>query len=79
MTDLEGVAGVLNFENWCTPESCYYETAKELLTLEVNAAIGGFLEGGVKEIVVADGHGPGGINVKLLNSKAKLMRGWPAA
>ena len=46
MTDLEGVAGVLDYDNWCTPESRYYETAKELLTLEVNAAIEGFFEGG---------------------------------
>lgn len=33
MTDLEGVAGVLDFENWCEPSSRYYEAAKELLTL----------------------------------------------
>ena len=77
MTDLEGVAGVLDFDNWCTPESRYYETAKELLTMEVNAAIEGFLEGGAKEIVVADGHGYGGINFKLLDHRAELMRGWP--
>lgn len=77
MTDLEGVAGVLDFENWCTPSSRYYETAKEFLTMEVNAAVNGFLEGGAKEIVVADGHGYGGLNVKLLDPRAKLMRGWP--
>ena len=77
MTDLEGVAGVLDFENWCTPESRYYELAKEFLTLEVNAAVSGFFEGGATEIVVADGHGYGGINVKTLDSRVKLMRGWP--
>jgi D-aminopeptidase len=32
MTDLEGVAGVLNFVEWCMPESRYYEQAKERLT-----------------------------------------------
>jgi D-amino peptidase len=78
MTDLEGVAGVLDFENWCIPEGRYYETAKEFLTLEANAVIEGFLKGGAKEVVVADGHGPGSINVKLLDSRAKLMRGWSA-
>jgi len=78
MTDLEGVAGVLDFENWCTPSSRYYETAKEFLTREVNASVEGFLEGGANEIVVADGHGYGGINVNLLDPRAKLMRGWPA-
>lgn len=77
MTDLEGVAGVLDFDNWCTPESRYYELAKEFLTLEVNAAVEGFIEGGIEEIVVADGHGPGAINVKLLDKRVKLMRGWP--
>lgn len=77
MTDLEGVAGVLNFDDWCTPESRYYETAKELLTKEVNAAVNGFFEGGADEIVVADGHGHGGINPVLLDSRVMLMRGWP--
>lgn len=77
MTDLEGVAGVLDFDNWCVPEGRYYETAKELLTMEINAAIEGFLKGGAKEIVVADGHSCGGINVKLLDKRAELMRGWP--
>ncbi|MFH1905337.1 MAG: M55 family metallopeptidase [bacterium] len=77
MTDLEGVAGILNFEEWCSPESRYYELAKEFLTMEVNAAVSGFLEDGNKEIVVADGHGPGAINPKLLDSRVMLMRGWP--
>ncbi|MDP8218039.1 MAG: M55 family metallopeptidase [Candidatus Theseobacter exili] len=77
MTDLEGVAGVLDFDNWCSPDSRYYELAKEFLTLEVNAAVDGFLKGGATEIIVADGHGPGGINPKLLDQRAKLMRGWP--
>lgn len=77
MTDLEGVAGVLDFDNWCSPESRYYELAKEFLTQEVNAAIEGFFAGGAKEILVVDGHGPGAINVKLLDSRVELMRGWP--
>jgi len=77
MTDLEGVAGVLDSENWCSPEGRYYELAKELLTLEVNAAVRGFIRGGATEIVVADGHGPGGIHPVLLDSRAMLMRGWP--
>ncbi len=77
MTDLEGVAGVLNFADWCTPESRYYEVAKELLTREVNAAIAGFFDGGATEVVVADGHGHGGINPLLLDPRAELMRGWP--
>jgi len=77
MTDLEGVAGVLDSENWCLWDSRYYDLAKELLTNEVNAAVDGFFDGGATEIVVADGHGPGGINPKLLDPRVELMRGWP--
>jgi D-aminopeptidase len=45
MTDLEEVAGVINFDDYCTPEGRYYEVARELLIKEVNAAIEGLLEG----------------------------------
>lgn len=78
MTDLEGVAGVLDSLNWCLRESRYYETAKELLTREVNAAIEGFLSAGATEFLVADGHGWGGINPALLHPAAELARNWPA-
>ena len=77
MTDLEGVAGVLDSENWCLPDSRYYEKAKGLLTREVNAAIQGFLEGGATEFLVADGHGPGAIDPEALHPKAELARNWP--
>ena len=77
MTDLEGVTNVMDFENWCTPDGRYYELGKELLTREVNAAIEGLIAGGATEIVVADGHGHGGINGLLLDSRVELMRGWP--
>jgi len=76
MTDLEGVAGVLDHENWCRPESRYYELAKEFLTLEVNAAVDGFFQAGAEYILVADGHGPGAINPKLLDKRVELLRGW---
>ena len=77
MTDIEGVAGVLDHKNWCSPDSRNYETAKEFLTMEANAAIEGFFEGGATAIVVADGHGPGAINVKLLDPRVEIMRWWP--
>ncbi|HEY3343017.1 MAG TPA: M55 family metallopeptidase [Anaerolineae bacterium] len=81
MTDLEGVAGVLNFVDWCLPESRYYEQAKRLLTHEVSAAVDGFYAAGATEVLVADGHGAGGINPLLLDRRAELMRGfsmgWP--
>ena len=31
MTDLEGVAGVINVKDWIYPDSKYYEKGKELL------------------------------------------------
>ncbi len=77
MTDLEGVAGVLNHQDWCSPGSRYYDKAKRLLTLEVNACVQGLREGGVDEVVVADGHGPGGIDPELLDPEVFLERGWP--
>lgn len=76
MTDMEGVAGVLDFDAWCTPESRYYDLAKEFLTLEVNAAIEGFARGGTSEFLVADGHGYGAVNPKLLDPRAELARNW---
>ena len=77
MTDLEGVCGVINFEDWCEPKSRYYEKGKALLTAEVNAAIEGLLAGGATEITVSDGHGAGAIDGGLLHPAAELMRGWP--
>ena len=80
MTDLEGVAGVTDGENWLYPRSRYYELARELLTAEVNAAFEGFLSAGIEEILVCDGHGAGAIATDKLHPKAQLLRGfsgWP--
>jgi len=74
-TDLEGVAGVLSRDEWCLPEGRYYDLAKEFLTMEINAAISGFFEGGAEYILVSDGHGPGGINPNLLDSRVELKKG----
>lgn len=76
MTDMEGVAGVLDFEQWTSPESRYYDLGKEFLTLEVNAAIEGFARAGATEFLVADGHGHGAVNPKLLDARAQLARNW---
>lgn len=76
MTDMEGVAGVLDSENWCKPDGRNYGAGKELLTAEVNAAIEGFARGGATEFLVADGHGHGGINPKRLDPRARLVREW---
>jgi D-amino peptidase len=77
MTDMEGVCGIVNFEDWCVPASRYYEKGKALLTQEVNAAIDGFLAAGATAVTVADGHGCGAVDSTLLHPRAELMRGWP--
>lgn len=77
MTDMEGVAGILSFEDWCVPGGRYYEKGKALCTQEANAAIEGFFNAGADQVVVADGHGRGGIDPELLDPRAELMRGWP--
>jgi D-amino peptidase len=85
-TDMEGVAGVLDHDTWCQPASAsyagrYYDLGREFLTLEVNAAITGLYEAGATEVIVSDGHGAGGINPALLDSRVWLARGstigWP--
>jgi len=76
MTDMEGVAGVINAPDWISPESRYYESGKTLLTEEVNAVVDGFFAAGATKIVVQDGHGYGAINGILLDERAELQRGW---
>lgn len=77
MTDMEGVAGVLNHDDWVLPSSRHYEKALRLLTAEANAAVDGFFEGGAKEVVIVDGHGAGGIDPERLDERAQLLRGAP--
>lgn len=75
MTDIEGVCGVVNFQDWALPSGKYYEEGKRLLTLEVNAAIEGFFAAGASEILVCDGHGHGAINNLLLDPRVEFLRG----
>ena len=56
LTDLEGVSGVVSFDEQTSPQGRYYEQAKRLLTGEVNAACEGAFQGGADEVVVLDGH-----------------------
>jgi len=76
ITDMEGVAGILNFEDWTRPEGRYYERGKEFLTMETNAAIEGFFVAGATEAIVINGHGDGGIDPWLLDRRAQLSCGW---
>ncbi len=75
VTDMEGVAGIVDFPNWVTPGGMYYDKGKRLLTEEVNAAVRGFKDGGADNIYILDGHGPGGIDIELLDERAYYIRG----
>ncbi len=77
MTDLEGVAGVEEFRSQSYPDGKYHDQAKRLLTAEVNAAVEGLLEAGAEDVIVIDGHGPGGIWFEDLHPSARLIHGRP--
>jgi len=79
VTDLEGVAGVVSFDLQTGQDCKYYDAARRLLTAEVNAAVDGLLEAGVEEVIVWDGHGPGGIYFEDLHPAARLLHGRPMA
>jgi D-amino peptidase len=73
MTDMEGVAGVVNSDAYCGTDSPYYEVGRELTTRETNAAIEGALDAGATDILVVDGHGVRAINPLLLHPAARPL------
>ena len=75
--DLEGTAGVVDFHQQTYSDAKYYEQAKRLATLEVNALVDGVLEGGAREVWFLDGHGPGGIDYELMHPEAQMIIGRP--
>ncbi|HOF89992.1 MAG TPA: M55 family metallopeptidase [Armatimonadota bacterium] len=74
MCDMEGVAGILNHDDWVLRGGQFYERGLRLATEEVNAAVDGFFAGGATEVLVVDGHGHGGINPEMLDERAQLYR-----
>lgn len=75
--DIEGVAGVNeSFQGQRgNPE---YEGARRLMTQEANAAIRGAFDGGAKEVVVADSHGPmRNMIAEDLDPRVSLISGKP--
>jgi len=75
MTDLEGVAGVTTFGVDTNSNGKYYERSKSFLTQEVNAAAQACFEKGASEILVADDHGAGAINIDELHEDVQLLHG----
>jgi len=78
-TDVEGCAGIVGFETQSYGEAKYYEQTKRIATLEVNAAVEGLVSEGVDDVLVSDGHGPGGLSWEDLHPAAKLLHGRPVA
>lgn len=77
--DMEGIGGAVTRQQTGrgNPE---YETFRELMTAEVNAAVEAAKEAGATEIVVSDSHGSGqNLLVEKLHPDARLVRAFPRA
>jgi D-amino peptidase len=75
--DIEGVAGVVSREQ-LSPAGFEYETARELMTNELLAAIDGASQAGIQEFIVADSHGNGqNVLIDKLPENVQLVRSWP--
>ena len=79
MTDLEGTAGVTSFHEETYPEGRHHVLARQLAMAEVNAAVDGFLEAGCDDVLIIDGHGPGGLWFEHMHPEARLLHGRPVA
>jgi len=79
MTDLEGVAGVTDFENRQIDTHWNHNTrlrGSRLLTGEVNAAVDGLFEAGATQVIVNDGHGSGyTIDFESLDPRVQVVHG----
>ncbi len=79
VTDLEGVAGVYQWEN--REDQSLENMERRLrqrrwLAQEVNAAADGFFSGGATDVWVNDGHGPGyTIDMSLVDSRLRIFHG----
>ncbi|HOX39332.1 MAG TPA: M55 family metallopeptidase [Candidatus Brocadiia bacterium] len=58
-TDMEGISGVVVWEQAREFASPHYENARRLLMGDIRAAIQGCREGGARHVTVLDGHGGG--------------------
>jgi D-amino peptidase len=79
MTDLEGVAGVADFEDRSTdaPYATFHRRRMQrLLTGEVNAAVEGLYLAGATEVIVNDGHGAGyTLDFEELDPRIQVVHG----
>ena len=74
-SDMEGVAGIVKWQQTTGGESLYQE-GRKLYTQEINAAVRGAKAAGATELVVMDCHGAGeGVDVQLPRAQDKLDPG----
>jgi len=64
LVDMEGISGVVGFNEQAKPDGSMYQEARKYLLSDVNAAVQGALKGGAKEVVIFDMHFYG-LNLKL--------------
>jgi len=57
--DMEGVTGATSVRHTGYDEKAEYQSARQSLTADVNAAVAGLKAGGATEIIIVDGHGSG--------------------
>ena len=74
--DMEGVAGVVNWED-VNRTGKDYDLFRKIMTKETNAAIEGAIAAGATDILVRDSHGSArNILPHLLDKRARLLRDW---
>jgi D-amino peptidase len=77
--DMEGVSGIVDWEQVTPGQHEYLSHGRALMTGDVNAAVNGAFEGGVDEVVVSDGHWNGrNILIEDLDARARLNSGSPS-
>ncbi len=76
--DMEGISGVVNWEQTSKQGGDEYQRARLLMTLEVNAAVEGAFAAGASEVLVNDSHGGmRNILIEHFHQEAKLISGSP--
>jgi D-amino peptidase len=75
--DLEGIGGITHREHTAR-DGMEHQRARELMTLEVNAAVEGALEAGATEVIVNDSHGTmRNLIPEMMHEEAILVTGSP--
>ena len=75
--DMEGISGVVQPAQ-LAPGGFEYQSAREWMTGEVNAAIAGIRDAGAAEIVVCDSHGNGqNVLIDKVPEDVRIVRGFP--